>query len=50
MAESAPSDGDAVRSVHGVGRITLWVVLALMAGAAIYAAWIAITNWTYIRV
>ncbi len=50
MAESARSEKSSVHSVHGIGRITLWVVLALMAGSAIYAAWIAIANWTSIRV
>lgn len=50
MAESAPSRSSSVHPAHAYGRITLWIVLALMAGAAIFAAWIAIANWTSIRV
>jgi hypothetical protein len=30
--------------------MTLWLVLALMLGAALFAAWIAIANWSSIRV
>jgi hypothetical protein len=35
---------------HTVGRLTLWIVLALMLGAAIFAVWSAIANWSSIRV
>ena len=50
MAESASSRPPALHPAHTVGRFTLWVVLALMLGAALFAAWSAIVNWSSIRV
>jgi hypothetical protein len=35
---------------HAYGRLTLWIVLALMLGAAIFAVWSVIANWSSIRV
>ena len=50
MAESAPSRPPAMHPAHTFGRLTLWVVLALMLAAAIFAAWSVIANWSSIRV
>lgn len=38
------------RSVHGWGRMVLWLVLGLMVAAALYAALQGIRNWTVIGV
>jgi hypothetical protein len=50
MAESTAPRTPSVHPAHAYGRLTLWLVLALMVGAAIYAASIAIANWSSIRV
>ena len=50
MSEPTPSRPSSVHPAHGYGRITLWLVLALMAGAAIFAVWVGIANWSNIRV
>jgi hypothetical protein len=49
MAETAPRTSS-VHPAHAYGRLTLWLVLALMAGAAIFAIWIALSNFSSIRV
>jgi hypothetical protein len=36
--------------IRSVGRIVLWVVLAILAAAASYALWIALKNWSHIGV
>lgn len=50
MADSAPPRPPATHPVHTYGRFTLWVVLALMLGATIFAAWAVIAYWSSIRV
>jgi hypothetical protein len=50
MADSTSSRSPTIHPAHTFGRLTLWVVLALMLGAAIFAAWSAIVNWSSIRV
>jgi len=50
MADSTPSRPPAIHPAHTFGRLTLWVVLMLMLGAAIFAVWSAIVNWSSIRV
>jgi hypothetical protein len=50
MADSTSSRPPAIHPAHSFGRLTLWVVLALMLGAAVFAAWSAIANWSSIRV
>ena len=44
-----PADPSLVR-IRSVGRIALWVVLAVLLGSAVYTAAIALTNWQYIGV
>ena len=36
--------------IHSVGRIVLFLVLAILAASAIYAVSIAVTNWSAIGV
>jgi hypothetical protein len=36
--------------IRSVGRIVLWVVLAVLTVAAVYSASIALTNWRIIGV
>jgi hypothetical protein len=50
MADSTSSRPPAIHPAHTFGRLSLWVVLTLMLGAAIFAAWSAIVNWSSIRV
>ena len=50
MTDTTPSRPDSVHPAHAYGRMTLWLVLALMLGAALFAAWIAIANWSSIKV
>jgi hypothetical protein len=50
MADSAPLHPPALHPAHKFGRLTLWLVLALMLGSAIFAAWSVIANWSSIRV
>lgn len=50
MADPAPSPRADIHPAHAYGRRTLWIVLALMLGAAIFAAWSVIVNWSSIRV
>ena len=50
MADTTPSRPRSVHPAHAYGRMTLWLVLALMLGAALFAAWIAIANWSSIKV
>ncbi len=44
MAESVTA------SFFSIGRIVSWLIVALMAGASLYAAVIAILNWGTIGV
>ena len=50
MADSASSGPPLVHPAHTYGRLTLRVVLALMLGAAAFAAWTIIANWSSITV
>ena len=50
MADPASSRPPAIHPAHTFGRFTLWIVLALMLSAAIFAVWSAIANWSSIRV
>lgn len=50
MADSSMSRPPSVHPAHAYGRLTLWIVLALMLGASIFAVLIAIANWSNIRV
>ena len=50
MADSAPSGPPLTHPAHTYGRLTLWLVLALMLGAALFAAWSALSNWSSITV
>jgi hypothetical protein len=36
--------------MHGYGKLTLWIVLALMLISVLYSGWLAIANWGSIRV
>jgi hypothetical protein len=36
--------------IHSIGRIVLWVVLAILGVAAVYTAAIALANWRSIGV
>jgi len=50
MADSAPSGLPALHPAYTYGRLTLRLVLAVMLGAAIFAAWSAAANWSSITV
>jgi hypothetical protein len=50
MADSASSGPPLVHPAHTYGRLTLRLVLALMLGAAAFAAWTVIANWSSITV
>jgi hypothetical protein len=50
MADSTSPRSPTIHPAHTFGRLTLWVVLALMLAAAVFAAWSAIVNWSSIRV
>ncbi len=41
---------DSPPPVFTVGRLALWLVLALMLVSIGYTAWIAVANWTFITV
>lgn len=41
---------DAAQTVFSVGRIAVWVVLALLVVAVVYAAAMSLLNWTTIGV
>jgi hypothetical protein len=43
-------DPDSPPPVFTVGRLTLWLVLALMLVSIGYSAWIAVANWSFITV
>lgn len=43
-------DPDSPAPMFTIGRLALWLVLALMLGAIAYSAWIAIANWSFITV
>jgi hypothetical protein len=43
-------DPDSPTPVFTVGRLALWLVLALMVVAIGYSAWIAVANWGFITV
>jgi hypothetical protein len=47
--DSMQADSSLV-SIHTVGRVVLWVVLLILAGAALYAAATALANWKQIGV
>jgi hypothetical protein len=44
-----PAESSLVR-IHLVGRVVLWVVLLILAAAAVYAAATALANWKQIGV
>ena len=50
MADSTPSGPPLTHPAHTYGRLTLWLVLVLMLGAAAFAAWSVLANWSSIRV
>lgn len=41
---------DSPPPVFTIGRLALWLVLALMFLSIVYAAWLAVANWTAITV
>lgn len=41
---------DAPTTVFTIGRLALWLVLALMLVSIGYTAWIAVANWAFITV
>ena len=43
-------ESDSPSPVFTVGRVALWVVLALMLVSIIYSAWVVVANWTFITV
>lgn len=43
-------DPDPPPPVFTIGRLALWLVLALMLVSIGYSAWIAIANWAFITV
>ena len=36
---------DAVTRIGAIGRIAVWIVLAVLAAAAVYTAVMAVVNW-----
>lgn len=43
-------DADSPSWVFTVGRLALWLVLALMVVSVAYSAWHIVANWTFITV
>jgi hypothetical protein len=43
-------ESDSPSPVFTIGRVALWVVLALMLVSIIYSAWQVVANWTFITV
>lgn len=44
------SENRSIARIQSVGRVAMWVVLAVMFAAAVLAVWIAVTNWRAIGV
>jgi hypothetical protein len=43
-------DSDSPTPVFTIGRLALWLVLALILVSIGYSAWIAVANWAFITV